>query len=137
MRVSVSRVPAGPVPPTSGASRVADTEVKMCRKSCDQVHWEHHAGASQVIGGNVEERPMAHVLVLNATFEPLCLVPQRRAVVLLLAQKAILVEGDDGAWHSQRETVTPPVVVRLAKFVRVPYRGTVPLTRRAEPGGAA
>jgi len=75
---------------------------------------------------------MAHVLVLNATFEPLCLVPQRRAVVLLLAHKAVLVEGDAGAmWHSQHESIEPPVVVRLSKFVRVPFRGAVPLTRRA------
>jgi 5-methylcytosine-specific restriction endonuclease McrA len=90
-----------------------------------------HAGTSQVNGEDALECCMAHVLVLNATFEPLCLVPQRRAVVLLLAQKAILVEGDVGLWRSERESVTPPVVVRLAKFVRVPYRGSVPLTRRA------
>ena len=74
---------------------------------------------------------MAHVLVLNASFEPLCLVPQRRAVILMLAGKAVLVEGDVGLWHSERQEITPPVVVRLTKFVRVPYRGAIPLTRRA------
>lgn len=74
---------------------------------------------------------MAHVLVLNATYEPLCLVSQRRAVVLLLTGKAALVEGDGAPWRSETVAVTPPVVVRLMKFVRVPYRDAVPLTRRA------
>jgi 5-methylcytosine-specific restriction endonuclease McrA len=70
-------------------------------------------------------------LVLNATYEPLCVVPSRRAVVLLLTAKAVSVAEGDGVLHSARADVTVPSVVRLTKFVRVPYRATVPLTRKA------
>jgi 5-methylcytosine-specific restriction endonuclease McrA len=70
-------------------------------------------------------------LVLNATYEPLCVVPLRRAVVLVLAEKAVVVEAGDQVMHSERTTIAVPTVVRLARFVRVPYRREVPLTRRA------
>jgi 5-methylcytosine-specific restriction endonuclease McrA len=70
-------------------------------------------------------------LVLNATYEPLCVVPLRRAVVLVLAEKAIVVEASDHVMHSERLAVPIPTVVRLSRFVRVPYRREVPLTRRA------
>ena len=75
--------------------------------------------------------PLAHALVLNASYEPLCVVPGRRAVVLLLTDKAIAVEEADQELHSERRTVPVPVVVKLTRFVKVPYAGTVPLTRRA------
>ena len=74
---------------------------------------------------------MAHALVLNATYEPLCVVSQRRAVVLVLTGKAVAVESSDDELHSERLSLRVPLVVRLARFVRVPYRGAVPLTRRA------
>ena len=70
-------------------------------------------------------------LVLNATYEPLCVVPLRRAVVLVLAEKAVVVETGDTVLHSARAAVPAPTVVRLARYVRVPYRRDVPLTRRA------
>jgi 5-methylcytosine-specific restriction endonuclease McrA len=77
-------------------------------------------------------------LVLNASYEPLCVVPQRRALVLLLAHKAVVVEPGDEVFHSERQVLTAPVVVRLTRFVKVPYRAVVPLTRRgvfARDGG--
>jgi 5-methylcytosine-specific restriction endonuclease McrA len=61
----------------------------------------------------------------------LCVVPLRRAVVLVLAEKAVVVEASDDVMHSERLTLPVPTVVRLARFVRVPYRREVPLTRRA------
>jgi 5-methylcytosine-specific restriction endonuclease McrA len=70
-------------------------------------------------------------LVLNATYEPLCVVPMRRAVVLVLAEKAVVVEAGDAVMHSARASIQVPTVVRLARYVRVPYRREVPLTRRA------
>lgn len=69
-------------------------------------------------------------LVLNATYEPLGVVPMNRAVVLVLAERAIVVEEGEGALHSERLTIARPSVVRLTRFVRVPYRRIVPLTRR-------
>ncbi len=74
---------------------------------------------------------MGAALVLNATYEPLCVVPLRRAVVLVLAEKAVVVEASPLVMHSERLSVPIPTVVRLARFVRVPYRREVPLTRRA------
>jgi 5-methylcytosine-specific restriction endonuclease McrA len=73
---------------------------------------------------------LAGALVLNATYEPLCVVPLRRAVVLVLAEKAVVVESGETVLHSERMSMAAPSVVRLARFVRVPYRREVPLTRR-------
>jgi len=70
-------------------------------------------------------------LVLNASYEPLCVVPSRRAVVLVLSGKGIAVAEGDGVLHSERIDVRVPVVVRLTRFVKVPFRATVPLTRKA------
>ena len=74
---------------------------------------------------------MVDALVLNATYEPLCVVTGRRAVVLVLTDKAVPVAAGDGVLHSARTDVPVPAVVRLTRFVRVPYRATVPLTRKA------
>jgi 5-methylcytosine-specific restriction endonuclease McrA len=74
---------------------------------------------------------MSGALVLNATYEPLCVVPLRRAVVLVLAEKAIVVEAGEGVMRSERQSIQVPTVVRLSRYVRVPYRREVPLTRRA------
>ena len=74
---------------------------------------------------------MAHALVLNATYEPLCVVSSRRALILILAGKAVAVESSDTVLHSERAAFHVPLVVRLTRFVRVPYHGHVPLTRRA------
>ena len=74
---------------------------------------------------------MSSALVLNATYEPLCVVPGRRAVVLLLTAKAVPVADGDGVLHSETQVVQVPSVLRLTRFVKVPYRATVPLTRKA------
>ncbi|CAN5570020.1 HNH endonuclease [soil metagenome] len=74
---------------------------------------------------------MAGTLVLNASYEPLCVVPTRRAVVLILAEKAIVVEVGDELMHSATATIQVPHVVKLCRYVRVPYRRQIPLTRRA------
>ena len=74
---------------------------------------------------------MPHVLVLNASYEPLGVVPLRRALVLVLENKAVSLEDSGAYMHSATVTVSAPSVVRLKRFVRVPYRGPVPLTRRA------
>lgn len=70
-------------------------------------------------------------LVLNATYEPLCVVPGRRAAVLVLTAKAVPVAAGDAVLHSERTSMPVPVVVRLARFVKVPYRAQVPLSRKA------
>ena len=70
-------------------------------------------------------------LVLNATFEPLGVVSSRRAVVLVLAEKAEVIHDDGVCFHSERLTIAVPSVIRLRHFVRVPYQRRAPLSRRA------
>ncbi len=74
---------------------------------------------------------MSHTLVLNATYEPLGVVPDRRALLLVLAEKAITVEESGTVMHSASQVVDVPLVIRLVRYVRVPHRAHVPLTRRA------
>ena len=74
---------------------------------------------------------MGRALVLNATFEPLCVVSARRALVLVLKHKAEMVHQDGGSFHSERLTVPIPSVIRLKYFVKVPYRARASLSRRA------
>jgi 5-methylcytosine-specific restriction endonuclease McrA len=71
------------------------------------------------------------VLLLNATFEPLTALSLRRAVVLVVCGKAEVVHGDASGLvlHSSKSEVLVPSVIRLSSYVRVPYRGRVPMTR--------
>lgn len=74
---------------------------------------------------------MGSALVLNASFEPLGIVPDRRAVVLVLSDKAVTVHESGVELHSERVTIAVPSVVRLRYYVRVPYERAVALSRRA------
>jgi 5-methylcytosine-specific restriction endonuclease McrA len=74
---------------------------------------------------------MTRALVLNATFEPLCVVSDRRAVVLVLGETAEMLHASDAVMRSPRVAVPVPSVVRLRCFVRVPYRWSTPLNRRS------
>ncbi|SFT95981.1 5-methylcytosine-specific restriction endonuclease McrA [Geodermatophilus amargosae] len=73
----------------------------------------------------------AATLLLNATYEPLCVVSSRRAIVLVLADKAVPVDDAAEVVHAERVSLPVPVVVRLTRYVRVPYPAQVPLSRRA------
>lgn len=73
---------------------------------------------------------MDSVLVLNVTYEPLSVVSQRRAVVLLLKEKAEVLEAAEQRIRAAHLSLPAPLVIRLVYFVRVPHRVTVPLTRR-------
>ena len=74
---------------------------------------------------------MSRSLVLNATYEPLCVVASRRALVLVLAERAELVHSSERYFHSERLSLPEPSVVRLSRYVRVPYQTRVALNRRA------
>jgi 5-methylcytosine-specific restriction endonuclease McrA len=66
--------------------------------------------------------------VLNASFEPLAIVDVGRAVVLVLTDKATVVEHGTGVLRSPSTTLRVPSVIRLTRYVRVPYRSIVPVT---------
>lgn len=74
---------------------------------------------------------MSKALVLNATYEPLCVVPVRRAVVLVLKEKAEVLHATDRLLHSERSAMAAPSVIRLTYFVKVPFRARAALSRRA------
>ncbi|MET7639068.1 HNH endonuclease [Streptomyces sp. NPDC005438] len=74
---------------------------------------------------------MRNTLVLNASFEPLSTVSLRRAVVLVMQDKA-LVEQEHPALRVRAARVELPVprVIRLRRYVRVPFRQRAPWSRR-------
>ena len=59
------------------------------------------------------------------------MVSSRRAVVLVLKEKAEIVHRNGAEVRSERRTVPVPTVIRLVHYVRVPYRAAAPLSRRA------
>jgi 5-methylcytosine-specific restriction endonuclease McrA len=73
---------------------------------------------------------MRRVLVLNASYQPLNLVNVKRAVILVLKNKAEILEERGEYLHSERMTMPFPSVIRLVYYVSIPYRG-VSLSRRA------
>jgi 5-methylcytosine-specific restriction endonuclease McrA len=74
---------------------------------------------------------MSRTLVLNASNEPLSVVTARRAVVLLLRERADLVAPLGLTWHAASVVFDVPAVVRLRRYVPVPYARSVPISRRA------
>ena len=62
-------------------------------------------------------------LALNASFEPLTIVPARRAVRLVIDGKAEILEEDSGrVFRSESRILPAPAVIRLVRYVHVPYR---------------
>ena len=73
---------------------------------------------------------MTACLLINTTFEPLRVLPLRRAVTLVLEGRAEVLEESDRLVRSSNFEMKAPLVIRLLRFVRVPYRARLPLTRR-------
>ena len=62
-------------------------------------------------------------LALNASFEPLTIIPARRAVRLVLDGKAEILEKDGTRrFRSETRIVPCPAVIRLVRYVHVPRR---------------
>lgn len=76
---------------------------------------------------------MRQVLLLNATYEPLTTLSLHRAIVLVLREKADVVhrDGRGAVLRSASRTLDVPSVIRLRRYVRIPYRSRIPLTRAA------
>jgi 5-methylcytosine-specific restriction endonuclease McrA len=75
-------------------------------------------------------KPSQSVLVLNQNFEPLNVCNLERALRLVLAAKAEVLEQRAGVVHSVTHTFPAPSVIRLAYQVRRPVH-PIGLSRRA------
>ena len=64
--------------------------------------------------------PTGRVLVLNASFEPINVCTTRRAAVLVLKERAEVLEERDGILRSERLEMARPCVIRLVRYVRIP-----------------
>src|SRR6476620_9034836 len=65
---------------------------------------------------------LVRVLLLNASHEPLAVVTGRRALVLVVAGKAeCVLERSSATVRSPSVSLAMPAVVRLRRYVRVPY----------------
>ena len=70
-------------------------------------------------------------LVLNAGYEPLGVVSFKRALILVLSEKATVLAGSDELLiHSARTALALPSVILLSRYVRVPTARKIPVTRR-------
>lgn len=66
---------------------------------------------------------MAKTLILNASTEPLSFIPVKRAVILVLKEKAEIVEEHlDKRFRSENREVPYPLVIRLVRYVHIPRR---------------
>ena len=71
------------------------------------------------------------VLVLNATYEPINVCSLQRAVVLVLKEKAEVLERAARTLRSATATHAFPLVIRLVYYVRVPRNESRKISRRA------
>lgn len=62
------------------------------------------------------------VLVLNASFEPINVCSQRRAVVMIFKGVARAEEHNGSMLRSSRVEMHAPSVIRLTDYIHIPYR---------------
>lgn len=81
--------------------------------------------------GAVREDTTLRTLVLNAGYEPLAVVSFKRALVLVMNDKATVIERVEGdpIWAAQAVFDRPAVII-LTRYVRIPNARRVPVTRR-------
>jgi 5-methylcytosine-specific restriction endonuclease McrA len=101
---------AGSVATSTSAGSRASIAGSAIGGASDETGVPGHPGAAT--GGRV--------LVLNATYEPINVCTVRRATVLVLKQKAEVVEHGDELLRSERLAMDRPVVIRLVTYVRIP-----------------
>lgn len=73
---------------------------------------------------------LGSALVLNQSYEPLCVIPVKRAAVLLLTRKAETVTPGDGFLRSETMHIPIPSVVRLNRYVPIPRQVGASPSRR-------
>lgn len=74
---------------------------------------------------------MGSTLLLNASFEPLAVLSWKRAMVLVMDDRAEVIVGDEEDPIRTPSTTFPrPVVIRLIAYVKIPWRAKVALNKR-------
>jgi len=63
------------------------------------------------------------VLLLNASYEPLAVIPQRRALSLLLRDRVDAVTDEVWTLQGAAGSLAIPTVLRLRRYVNAPRRG--------------
>lgn len=70
-------------------------------------------------------------LILNAGYEPLTVVSFKRAILLVLNEKATVLASDQAhPVRSAHEAWERPSVILLTRYVRIPRGRVVPVSRR-------
>jgi len=84
-----------------------------------------------VSGGAFFVWRVMRTLVLNAGYEPLGVVSFKRALILVLNEKATVLAGSgEQLVHSASKSMNLPSVILLTRYVRVPLARKIPVTRR-------
>ncbi len=65
-------------------------------------------------------RSSSRVLVLNASYEPINVCTVRRAAVLVLKDRAEILERAEHALHAEHFAMPRPAVIRLVTYIRIP-----------------
>jgi len=61
------------------------------------------------------------VLVLNASFEPINVCTERRAVVMIFKGVARMEEHNGHMLHSAKISIHAPSVIRLIEYIHIPF----------------
>ena len=87
-------------------------------------------GPLEAVQGDIDWTSM-RTLVLNAGFEPLAVVSFKRALVLVLNQKATVLahDAEHPVWGLSASYERPSVIL-LTRYVRIPNSRRVPVSRR-------
>jgi 5-methylcytosine-specific restriction endonuclease McrA len=73
---------------------------------------------------------MHSTLILNASYEPLNIVPARKAINLILSGKAVAVDSSERYFHSATGSIEIPYVVQLNYMVTKEYGKGAAFSRR-------
>jgi 5-methylcytosine-specific restriction endonuclease McrA len=69
-----------------------------------------------------------NVLLLNGDWQPIRVISTKRAIVLVLTEKAEVLAEGSAEFRSATRTVKVPEVIRLKRFVQIPFRAKIPLS---------
>ncbi|MCP5094979.1 MAG: HNH endonuclease [Chloroflexi bacterium] len=67
---------------------------------------------------------MVSVLLLNASYEPLAVIPKRRAMSLLVRERVDAASDETITLAGVAKSLNIPTVLRLRRYINVPRRGT-------------